>query len=124
MNHSHASHTGTMSTPRYCPFNHPAFYSLECSVCNHQASEGYKMEQARLVNIRGWIDAYFQLPNVGALTLDHILTSCMKLQPIVDHLSNYDEGSIEYYLQQAKIVHMIKQNIGAYIDGKMTPEGE
>jgi hypothetical protein len=127
MNHSHppAPHnTRELYPPNYCPFDtsHPPFYSLECPTCNHQASEEYKMEMARLTHIRKSIDAYFQLPNIGELTLDNILSNCMARQAVKEHLAYYDEGSIEYYMQQAKVIQMIKQNISAYIDGKMTPQ--
>lgn len=80
------------------------------------------MEMARLNHVRKSIDAYFQLPNIGELTLDNIFSSCMAKQAVKEHIAYYDEGSIEYYIQSAKIVHMIKQNISAYIDGKVEPQ--
>jgi hypothetical protein len=54
--------------------------------------------------------------------LDQIVSHCLSLAQVIDHLSNYDEGSIEYYMQRAKIVRMIQGQIEAYIDNKLEPQ--
>jgi hypothetical protein len=123
MNHPHASHTGMMSIPKRCGnLYHPEYYSLECPMCNSQAFEGYQMEQKRLTEIRASINEYFKMPHIGSLTLDYILSQCLSLIAVKEHLSNYDEGSVEYYMQRAKIVRMIQGQIEAYIDNKLEPQ--
>jgi hypothetical protein len=111
-----------MSSSKWCPIHEERYYSLECPVCNKYAPKEYQVEQARLSNIRQAINFYFTRPDIGMHALDQIVSHCLSLAQVIDHLSNYDEGSIEYYMQRAKIVRMIQGQIEAYIDNKLEPQ--
>lgn len=113
-----------MSVPQHCSKHLLEYYSITCPECmkEDKMTSPYIMEQNKLSSVRKSIESYFHLPGIGNLTLDFIVSQCLSHPEVKSFLSNYDEGSIEFYMQRHKIVHIIQGQIEAYIDNKLEPQ--